>query len=186
MKLSKFVMTALTSCLAVGNFALQAVAYPGNTLPFDCYRKADNRFVGGSRNSASNRNNICVPNPDLNSTNRVRRTTPSPTVRSGRRPPYSPYRYRRRGPSFGAGVGVGIGGALLLDSISRSGRGWGGGNVVIDDSINVIGDEGEWNDWGDDIDSDFGGGGDMDFGDDFGDDFGGDFGGDDFGGDFDF
>ena len=198
------------------NFAPLATAYPGNRERYDCYRKRDNQFSFGSPNNVSNRTILCTLNPNYKpgrgSSQQRNTSTRSNTRRSYKKVYRNNYRNRNyTGERIAIGLGSFAVGVLIGDAL-WGWVGW-GGDIIIDDSINVIGDIGdvEIGDIGDLDDSiedldltadfagdDFGGddfsgmddfGGDDFGGDDFGsmDDFGGDdFGGDDFGGMDDF
>ena len=186
------------------HFAPFAIAYPGNQQRYNCYRKRDNQFSFGSPSNVSNEAILCTPNPKYRSRNRSRQRSRSSTQRRTSRKVYQ-NTYRNRNNSSEK-IAIGLGsfafGAFVGSAFWPWDWGWGGwGDIIIDDSINIIGDIG-------DIDIEIGDIGDLDdsvenldlteldeSGDDFaGDDFGGDdfgssdmggsdFGGDDFGGD---
>lgn len=56
---------ALTAVSSLWGFAPLTLAYPGNTLPWDCFNRSDNQFVRGANSDSSNAELQCRPNPDL-------------------------------------------------------------------------------------------------------------------------
>ena len=143
-----YLMIALLTLI---HFAPLANAYPGNQQRYDCYRKRNNRYSFGSPTNVSDTRFLCIPNPHYRSRNRPsqqqRRSTRQKTSRRYYQNNYN-YGYRGdTGARFAAGLGGFVFGAFVGSALWPWGWGWGwggwGGDIFIDDSINIIGDIGD-------------------------------------------
>ena len=161
-KASTLILYLLVMLLNATQLASLANAYPGNQYKYDCYRKRNNRFIFGSSTDASNLTTLCTPNPNYKSETRsVTQHSTSTTSNTSERVYVNNYTRR---DDTGAKVAIGLGsffiGALVASPPWGWGWGWGGyggygGDVFIDDSINVI-------DYGDDLNVEVGDIGDLD------------------------
>lgn len=98
----KLLSWALAACMGSCHFLTSGVlAYPGNTLSFDCFRKSDNTFSFGSHSDVSNSAILCTPNPD-----RVIETPPPPTASSN-----------TGAAAVVTGLGLAVGAAVISDAI---------------------------------------------------------------------